>query len=75
MCLLKNIVASRRNLELDAEAHNDTAFQQGWDISDQGCQMIHIVSNQKSQFGYILEDLGMENAGICYGRLGYLTAL
>jgi hypothetical protein len=29
MCLLKNIVASRRNLELDAEAHNDTAFQQG----------------------------------------------
>jgi hypothetical protein len=37
--------------------------------------MIHIVSNQKSQFGYILEDLGMENAGIFYGRLGYLTAL
>jgi hypothetical protein len=28
-----------------------------------------IVSYQKSQFGYILEDLGMENVGILNGHL------
>jgi hypothetical protein len=27
-----------------------------------------IFSNKKSQFGYISEDLGMENVGIFYGR-------
>jgi hypothetical protein len=30
------------------------------------------VSIPKSQFGYILEDLGMENVGISYGHLDYI---
>jgi hypothetical protein len=30
-------------------------------------------SNQKSQFGYILEDLGMENVVIYSGHLEYCT--
>jgi hypothetical protein len=29
-----------------------------------GCQMVHIVSYQKSQYVYILEGLGMEDVGI-----------
>jgi hypothetical protein len=37
----------------------------------QGCQMV-VISNQKSQFGWILEGLGMENDGIFYGRLEYV---
>jgi hypothetical protein len=32
-------------------------------------------SNQKSQFGYILEDLGMENVVIYSGHLEYLTTI
>jgi hypothetical protein len=31
-----------------------------------------IFSKQKSQFGSILEGLGMENVGIYYGHLGYM---
>jgi hypothetical protein len=34
-----------------------------------------IFSNQKSQFGYILEGLEMENVGIFYGHLEYFTAM
>jgi hypothetical protein len=30
------------------------------------------ASIPKSQFGYILEDLGMENVGISYGHLDYI---
>jgi hypothetical protein len=32
-------------------------------------------SNQKSQFGYILEDLRLENVGIFYGHLEYFNAI
>jgi hypothetical protein len=34
-----------------------------------------LFSNQKSQFGQILEDLRMENAGIFYGHLEYLAVI
>jgi hypothetical protein len=34
---------------------------------EQVCQMVYIFAYQKSQFGYILEGLGMENVGIFYG--------
>jgi hypothetical protein len=34
-----------------------------------------LLSYQKSQFGYILEGLGMENVGIFYDYLEYLTAI
>jgi hypothetical protein len=34
---------------------------------DQGCQMVY-SRTKKSQFGYILEDLGMVHIGIFYGR-------
>jgi hypothetical protein len=34
-----------------------------------------LISNQKSQFGYILVDLGMENSGIYYGHLVYFIAI
>jgi hypothetical protein len=34
-----------------------------------------LFSNQKSQFGYILEGLGMENVGIYYAHLEYFTAI
>jgi hypothetical protein len=33
-----------------------------------------LFSNQKSQFGKILEGLGMENAGVLYGHLLYLRS-
>jgi hypothetical protein len=32
-------------------------------------------SDQKSQFGYILEDLGMENVALCSGRFEYFTTI
>jgi hypothetical protein len=32
--------------------------------------MVYIFSNQKSQFGLILEGLAMEDVGIFYGRFG-----
>jgi hypothetical protein len=34
-----------------------------------------LFSNQKSQFGYILERLGMDNVGIFYEHLEYFTAI
>jgi hypothetical protein len=34
-------------------------------VIKQSCQIVPIFSYQKSQFGYILEGLAMENAGIC----------
>jgi hypothetical protein len=34
-----------------------------------------LLSNQKSQFGKILEGLGMENVGIFYGHSEYFTAI
>jgi hypothetical protein len=34
-----------------------------------------IFSNQISQFGLILEGLGMKNNGTLYGRLEYVTAI
>jgi hypothetical protein len=34
-----------------------------------------LLSNQKSQFGYILEGLEMEIAGIFYGHLEYFTVI
>jgi predicted membrane-bound spermidine synthase len=34
-----------------------------------------IFSNQKSQFGQILEGLGMEKTGILYGYLEYIAAI
>jgi hypothetical protein len=34
-----------------------------------------LFSNQKYQFGYILEDLGMENVGLFYDHLEYFTAI
>jgi hypothetical protein len=34
-----------------------------------------IFSNQKSQFGLILEGLTMDDAGIFYGCLVYVTAI
>jgi hypothetical protein len=34
-----------------------------------------IFSNQKYQYWYILEGLGMENFGICYGHVEYLTTI
>jgi hypothetical protein len=36
--------------------------------------MVHIVSNQKSQFFKDLEGLAMEDAGMFYGHLAYFTA-
>jgi hypothetical protein len=33
-----------------------------------------ILSNQKSQFGFILEAFGMEDVGIVYSHQEYLTA-
>jgi hypothetical protein len=38
----------------------------------QGCQMVYIFSNQKSQFGYVLEGLAMEDFGIIYVHLVYI---
>jgi hypothetical protein len=35
---------------------------------DQGCQMVYFHT-KKSQFGHILEGLGMENVGIFYDHL------
>jgi hypothetical protein len=40
----------------------------------QGCQMVYI-SNQKSQFGKILGNPRMENVGIFYYHLEYITAI
>jgi hypothetical protein len=34
-----------------------------------------IFSNQKSQFGQILEGLGMKKDGIFFGHLKYITAI
>jgi hypothetical protein len=34
-----------------------------------------LFSNQKSQFGYILEGLAMENLGVSFDRLVYFTAM
>jgi hypothetical protein len=34
-----------------------------------------IFSNRKSQFGKILEGLGIEKVGTFYGRLEYITAI
>jgi hypothetical protein len=34
-----------------------------------------IVSYQKSEFGYILEGLGMENVGKYHGHLEYITTI
>jgi hypothetical protein len=34
-----------------------------------------IFSNQKSQFGYILECFAMEDVGTFYGNLVYFTAI
>jgi hypothetical protein len=34
-----------------------------------------LFSNQKSQFGYILEGLAMKNVGIFYDHLVYFTAI
>jgi hypothetical protein len=34
-----------------------------------------LFSNQKSQFGEILEDLRMESAGIFFGHLEYFTVI
>jgi hypothetical protein len=34
-----------------------------------------IFSNQKSNFGQILEGLGMKKVGIFYGLLEYITAI
>jgi hypothetical protein len=34
-----------------------------------------LFSNQKSQFGLILEGIGMENVGIFYGQLVYFSAI
>jgi hypothetical protein len=34
-----------------------------------------IFSNQKSQFGYILKGLRIENVGVVYGNLEYFTAI
>jgi hypothetical protein len=39
----------------------------------QGCQM-DIFSDLKSQFGSILEGLGMKKVGIFYAHLEYITA-
>jgi hypothetical protein len=39
---------------------------------DQGCQMVSFQTKY-SQYGYILEDLGMENVVIYSGRLAYFT--
>jgi hypothetical protein len=35
--------------------------------------MVHIFSNQKSQFGYILEGIAMENVGIFNGPFVHFT--
>jgi hypothetical protein len=40
----------------------------------QGCQMVSFQT-KKSQFGKILEGLAMENLGIFYDHLVYLTAI
>jgi hypothetical protein len=34
-----------------------------------------IFSNQKSNFGKILEGLGMEKVGVLYGHLEYIMAI
>jgi hypothetical protein len=40
--------------------------QSGHPTQQQGCQMVHIFSNQKSQFGQILHGLAIEDVGIFY---------
>jgi hypothetical protein len=40
----------------------------------QGCQMAYFHT-KKSQFGYMLEGLEMENVGIFYGHLKYVTSI
>jgi hypothetical protein len=42
---------------------------------EQGCQMVYIFLYQKSQFGYILEALGMENVDTFYGRFVYFGVI
>jgi hypothetical protein len=37
------------------------------------CQIVPILANPKSQFGYIMEGLQMENVGIFYVYLDYST--
>jgi hypothetical protein len=39
----------------------------------QGCQVVNLQT--KKQFGYILEGLGIENAGELFGHLVYFTAI
>jgi hypothetical protein len=38
-------------------------------LSEQGCQMVYIFSNQKSKFGKILEGHGTGKVAIFYGHL------
>jgi hypothetical protein len=41
----------------------------------QGCQMVHLFSNQKFKFGPMFESLAMEDVGIFYGHLLYFIAI
>jgi hypothetical protein len=43
-------------------------------VQEQGCQMASFLS-KTYQFGYILEDLGMENVVTFYVHLEYFTAI
>jgi hypothetical protein len=44
-----------------------------WDLETRAGLPGGLSSNQKYQFGYILEGLGMENVGIFYDHLEYFT--
>jgi hypothetical protein len=41
---------------------------------EQGCQMVYFQT-KNPKFGYILEDLAMEDVCAFYGRLVYFTAI
>jgi hypothetical protein len=41
----------------------------------QGCQMVYVFSDQKSQFGKILEGLAFEDVDCMYGNLVYFMTI
>jgi hypothetical protein len=66
--LMYRYEAGLSNLTDWQKAKKQIIFYIDFDESVQGCQMVHIFSNQKSQFVYILECLGIENVGILFGH-------
>jgi hypothetical protein len=49
-------------------------FPSDFCVSEQGCQMVRFQT-KKSQFGKILEGLGIKNVGIFYAHLEYIMSI